>query len=81
MKSDGANTKVTSGEQTAINTKYEMFNLALSVLSILNLVVEILPFAQDVKDLVTIVDVAPGLHRGSIRSSTVCCAFPGTFLR
>ena len=49
MKSDGANTKVTTNTQRAINTNDEMFILALSVLSILNLVVEILPFAQDVK--------------------------------
>jgi hypothetical protein len=56
MKSDGAKTEATPSGQTAINTNYEIFILALSVLSIFNLVVEILPFAQDVKDLVTIVD-------------------------
>lgn len=58
MKSDEAHTKATTSTQKPINTNYEVFILALSVLSIFNLVVEILPLAQDVKDLVAIVDVA-----------------------
>ena len=58
MKSDGANTKATSSKQKPINTNYEMFILALSVLSIFNLLLEILPIEQDVKTLVVIFDVA-----------------------
>jgi len=48
----------TTGEQKPINTNYEIFILALSVLSIFNLIVELLPIDQDVKNLVEIFDVA-----------------------
>ena len=48
----------TSSEQKVKNTNYEIFILALSVLSIFNLLVEILPIDQDVKNLVEIIDVA-----------------------
>jgi len=58
MKSERANTMATSSEQKVKNTNYEIFILALSVLSIFNLLVEILPIDQDVKNLVEIIDVA-----------------------
>jgi voltage-gated potassium channel len=48
----------TTGEQKPINTNYEIFILALSVLSIFNLIVEVLPIDQGVKNLVEIFDVA-----------------------
>src|SRR6266702_1876214 len=58
MKSERANTMATSSEQKVRNTNYEIFILALSVLSIFNLLLEILPIDQDVKNLVEIIDVA-----------------------
>jgi voltage-gated potassium channel Kch len=58
MKSERANTMATTSEQKPINTNYEIFILALSILSIFNLILEILPIEQDVKTLVEIFDVA-----------------------
>ena len=52
------NTTATTVEQKPINTNYEIFILALSVLSIFNLILEILPIDQDVKTLVEIIDWA-----------------------
>ncbi len=48
----------TTSEQKPINTNYELFILALSVLSIFNLLLEILPIDPYVKNLVEIFDVA-----------------------
>ncbi len=48
----------TTSEQKPINTNYEIFILALSILSIFNLLLEILPIDPYVKTLVEIVDVA-----------------------
>src|SRR5260370_33098323 len=48
----------TTSEQKPINTNYELFILALSVLSIFNLILEFLPINPYVKTLVEIVDVA-----------------------
>jgi voltage-gated potassium channel Kch len=47
----------TSNKQVSINTSYEVFILAMSVLSIFNLLMEILPIDQDVKTVFLIVDV------------------------
>lgn len=58
MKSERENMMATIGEQKPINTNYEIFILALSVLSIFNVIVELLPIDQDVKTLVEIIDVA-----------------------
>jgi len=57
MKSEGANTMATTSKQKPINTNYELFILALSVLSIFNLIVEILPINPYVQSLVMIFDV------------------------
>jgi voltage-gated potassium channel len=48
----------TTSEQKPINTNYELFILALSVLSIFNLIVELLPIDPYVRSLVEICDVA-----------------------
>ncbi len=48
----------TTGEQKPINTNYEIFILALTVLSIFNLILELLPIDPYVKNLVEIFDVA-----------------------
>ena len=48
----------TTSEQKPINTNYEIFILALSVLSIFNLIVEILPIDPYVQSLVVIFDWA-----------------------
>ena len=48
----------TSGEQKPIRTNYEIFILTLSLLSIVNLLIALLPIDQDVKNLVYIIDVA-----------------------
>src|SRR5260370_30542592 len=48
----------TTSEQKPINTNYELFILALSVLSIFNLIVEFLPIDPYVRNLVVIFDVA-----------------------
>jgi voltage-gated potassium channel Kch len=58
MKSEGANTMATTSEQKPINTNYEIFILALSFLSIFNLIFELLPIDQDVKILLDVVDIA-----------------------
>src|SRR5436305_201251 len=58
MKSERANTMATTSKQKAINTNYELFILALSVLSIFNLIVEILPTDPYVQSLVVIFDWA-----------------------
>jgi len=47
----------TTSKQKPINTNYELFILALSVLSIFNLIVEILPINPYVQSLVMIFDV------------------------
>jgi voltage-gated potassium channel Kch len=56
MKSERANTMATTSKQKPINTNYELFILALSVLSIFNLIVEILPIDPYVQNLVVIFD-------------------------
>ena len=48
----------TTSEQKPINTNYEIFILALSFLSIFNLIFELLPIDQDVKILLDVVDIA-----------------------
>src|SRR6266487_3340028 len=48
----------TTSEHKPLNTSYEIFILALSLLSIFNLIVEILPIEQDVKNLVVTIDLA-----------------------
>ena len=48
----------TTSEQKPINTNYEIFILALSILSIFNLILEILPIDPYVRNLVVIFDVA-----------------------
>ncbi len=48
----------TTSEQKPINTNYEIFILAVSFLSIFNLIFELLPIDQDVKNLLSVVDVA-----------------------
>jgi voltage-gated potassium channel len=48
----------TTSEHKPLNTSYEIFILALSLLSIFNLIVEILPIEQDVKNLVVTIDWA-----------------------
>ena len=48
----------TTGEQKPINTNYEIFILAVSFLSIFNLILEILPIDRDVKNLLYVVDIA-----------------------
>ena len=58
MKSERVNTMATTSKQKPINTNYELFILALSVLSIFNLLLEILPIDPYVKNLVEIFDVA-----------------------
>src|SRR6266496_4021210 len=58
MKSERVNAMATTGEQKPINTNYEFFILALTVLSIFNLIVEFLPIDQDVKTLLVTIDVA-----------------------
>jgi voltage-gated potassium channel Kch len=58
MKSERANTMATTSEQKPINTNYEIFILALSILSIFNLILEILPIDPYVRNLVVIFDVA-----------------------
>jgi voltage-gated potassium channel len=58
MKSERANTMATTSKQKPINTNYELFILALSVLSIFNLIVEILPINPYVQSLVVIFDWA-----------------------
>ena len=42
----------TTGEQKPIRTNYEIFILTLSLLSIVNLLIALLPIDQDVKNLV-----------------------------
>ncbi len=58
MTSERVNTMATTSKQKPINTNYELFILALSVLSIFNLIVEILPTDPYVKSLVVIFDWA-----------------------
>jgi voltage-gated potassium channel len=58
MKSEGANTMTTTSKQKPINTNYELFILALSVLSIFNLILEFLPINPYVQTLVVIFDWA-----------------------
>ena len=48
----------TNSEQKPIRTNYEIFILTLSLLSIVNLLIALLPIDQDVKNLVYIIDVA-----------------------
>lgn len=47
----------TIGEQKPMNSNYEFFILALTVLSIFNLILEFLPINQDVKTLLLTIDV------------------------
>src|SRR5205814_8423821 len=56
-KSEGANTVATTSKQKPINTNYEIFILAVSILSIFNLLFELLPIDQEIKDLIYIFDV------------------------
>ena len=48
----------TTSKQKPINTNYELFIMALSVLSIFNLIVEFLPIDPYVQNLVVIFDRA-----------------------
>jgi voltage-gated potassium channel Kch len=48
----------TTSKQKPINTNYEIFILAVSFLSIFNLIFELLPIDQDVKNLLYIFDIA-----------------------
>src|SRR6266700_2066859 len=57
MKSEGANTMATTSKQKPINTNYEIFILAVSFLSIFNLLFELLPIDQDIKNLLYIFDI------------------------
>src|SRR6266536_3441902 len=57
MKSEGANTMATTSKQKPINTNYEIFILAVSFLSIFNLLFELLPIDQDIKNLLYICDI------------------------
>src|SRR6266567_6077490 len=56
-KSEGANTMATTSKQKPINTNYEIFILAVSCLSIFNLLFELLPIDQEIKNLLYIFDV------------------------
>jgi len=47
----------TRGEQKPFKTNYEIFILTLSLLSIVNLLIALLPIDQDVKNLIYIIDV------------------------
>src|SRR6266566_3671643 len=56
-KSEGANTMATTSKQKPINTNYEIFILAVSFLSIFNLLFELLSIDQDIKNLLYIFDI------------------------
>jgi len=47
----------TTSKQKPINTNYEIFILAVSFLSIFNLLFELLPIDQDIKNLLYIFDI------------------------
>src|SRR5207247_6193684 len=57
MKSEGTSTMATISKQKPINTNYEIFILAVSFLSIFNLIFELLPIDQEIKKLLYIFDI------------------------